>query len=293
MDISVIIVTYNSARCITACVESVLAQAEVASEIIVVDNASTDGTLARLKDLNCRVISSPQNIGFGRGNNLGFAASSGRYIYLLNPDSRLGGKNSLVELRRRMDADPRWGMAGTLVLSAGGKSESPPAADYPGQQHVHRDFSKLPGNIAWVLGASMIVRREIYAKLGGFDPEFFLYSEETDFCLRTREIGFEIGYIPEVAITHMGGASEDSDDPYEASKRKLKGLLLFRRKHYPPEDCVFLAKRDLRRAQFRMIWNGFLACLQPPRAKFWRKHRRYCGVWEVSRDFLLQVKTKV
>jgi N-acetylglucosaminyl-diphospho-decaprenol L-rhamnosyltransferase len=292
VDISVIIVTFNSADCIAACVESVLAQSDISFEIIVVDNASKDDTLAKLKELNCRVIPSAENLGFGRGCNLGFAASSGRYIYLLNPDARLMEKNSLAELCRRMDANPKWGMAGTLVLSADGKTESPPATDYPGARHVRLDFSKLPGDITWIIGASMIVRRGLYEKLGGFDPGFFLYSEETDFCLRLRELGFAIGHIPEVAVSHIGGASEDLRDPYDVSAKRLKGLLRFRQKHYAPADCVFLAKRDLCRARWRMLWNGLLAKFQPPRSKAWQKHRQYRGIWEVSKNFLAQSETK-
>jgi hypothetical protein len=290
LDISVIIVTFNSAGCIGACVRSVLAQTGISFEVIVVDNASTDDTPARLKDLPCRVISSPENLGFGRGNNLGFAASRGRYVYLLNPDARLTGENALAELCRRLDASPRWGMAGTLIRSAAGHAESPPATGYPGARHVRRDFSKLPGRIAWIMGASMVIRRELYQKLGGFDPGFFLYSEETDFCLRLRELGFEIGYIGEVAVSHLGGASEDPRDPYEVSARKLRGLLRFREKHYSPADCVLLARRDLRRARWRMFWNGLLARWQPPRSRAWQKHRQYRAIWEVSLEFLLSRK---
>jgi GT2 family glycosyltransferase len=268
-------------------VESVLAQTGISFEIIVVDNASADGTPARLQDLSCRVIASPENLGFGRGNNLGFASSRGRYVYLLNPDARLIEENSLAELCRRMDARPRWGMAGTLIRSAAGHAESPPAFGYPGDRHVRRDFSKLPGRIAWIMGASMIIRRELYEKLGGFDPGFFLYSEETDFCLRLRELGFEIGHVAEVAVSHIGGASEDPRDPYEVSARKLRGLLRFREKHYFPDDCVLLARRDWRRARWRMFWNGLLARLQPPRSRAWQKHRQYRAICEVSREFLL------
>ena len=287
VDISVIIVTFNSADCIAACVESVLVQTKISVEVIVVDNASTDETLARLKDLPCRVISSAENLGYGRGANLGFAASRGRHIYLLNPDAWLIGKNSLAELSRRFDANPRWGMAGTLIRAADGQAESPPAMDYPGARHVRRDFSKLPGRIAWIMGASMIIRRELYEKLGGFDPGFFLYSEETDFCLRLRELGFEIGYIGEVAVSHIGGASEDPRDPYNVSARKLRGLLRFRQKHYSLDDCVRLARRDLRRARWRMFWNGLLARLQPLPSRAWQKYRQYCAISEVSREFLL------
>jgi N-acetylglucosaminyl-diphospho-decaprenol L-rhamnosyltransferase len=288
--ISVIIVTFNSADCIAACVESVLAQSGVSFEIIVVDNASADRTLEKLTGLKCRVIPSAKNLGFGRGNNLGFAASSGRYIYLLNPDARLAEAGALAKLCQTMDANPRWGMAGTLVLSADGKSESPPAPDYPGQRHVHRDFSKLPGKIAWIIGASMIVRRELYEQLDGFDPEFFLYSEETDFCLRLRELGFEIGHVTEVAVSHIGGASEDGRDPYDVSARKLRGLLRFRQKHYPPRDCIFLAERDRRRARVRMFWNYLQARFQAPNSDAWRKYRQYRAIWRISREYLSSVK---
>jgi hypothetical protein len=290
MDLSVIIVTYNSADHIAACLRSVMSQSGVTFETIAVDNASQDATLAQLAGFNVRVIASPENLGFGRGNNLGFASSSGRYLYLLNPDARLEGNDALARLCRAMEANPRWGMAGTKVQSADGTEESPPAVEYPGQRHVRRDFSKLPGRIAWLIGASMIIRRGLYEKLGGFDPGFFLYSEETDFCLRTRELGLEIGHIPEIVVSHIGGASEDRGDPYEISARKLRGLLRFRQKHYPSGDCVFLARRDLRRARFRMFWNGLLARFQPPNSTAWQKHRRYRGIWEVSRQFLTSVK---
>jgi GT2 family glycosyltransferase len=293
MDISVIVVTYNSAEHVAGCLQSVLAQTGVTFEVVVVDNASADTTLAQLENFKVRAIASQENTGFGRGNNLGFAASRGRYIYLLNPDARLVGKNCLAELCRIMDANPRWGMAGTLVRSAEGESQSLPSTNYPGARHVRRDFSKLPGKIAWILGASMIIRREHYEKLGGFDPGFFLYSEETDFCLRMRELGFEIGYAPEVMVEHVGGASEGPRDPYDVAARKLKGLLRFRQKHYPPDDCASLARRDLRRARFRAIWNGILAHLQPARSKAWQKSRTYRAIWEVSRDYLSATKSKM
>ncbi len=292
IDISVIIVTYNSAECIDACVASVQMQTGVVFETIVVDNASTDDTLARLKGLSCQVIASPENLGFGRGNNLGFAGSRGRYIYLLNPDAKLMSPNALAELCRRMDTNERWGMAGTRIRSADGLPQGQPSPNYPGARFVHRDFSTLPGKIAWLKGASMVVRRELYEKLGGFDAGFFLYSEETDFCLRLRELGYEVGYIDEVTVHHIGGASEDLRDPYDVSSRKLRSLILFRQKHYPPADCVSLAKYDLRRACWRMIWNGLLARMRPARSVAWQKHRQYRAVWEASRDYLAAQKLK-
>jgi hypothetical protein len=290
MDVSVIIVTYNSARCIRQCLASVFAQTGVAVECIVVDNASADDTVSATKDFNVRLFANRDNIGYGRGNNQGFAAASGRYIFLLNPDARFLENDALKKLCNAVDTNPRWGMAGTVLRSPEGGSESEPATEYPGQRRVHRDFSSLPGAIAWIGGASMIVRRELYQKLNGFDPAFFLYSEETDFCLRMRELGFEIGHVPEVIVEHIGGASEDPRDPCEVSTRKLNGLILFRQKHYPPDDCVSLARRDLRRARFRMLWNGFLARWQPPNSGRWKKYRHYRGIWDVSRQYLSAAK---
>ena len=132
----------------------------------------------------------------------------------------------------------------------------------------------------------MVIRRDIYLQLGGFDPEFFLYSEETDLCLRIRELGYEIGWMESVAIKHIGGESEKGTDPYDTTCRKLRGLLTFRTKHYAHRDCVFLANRDRRRAFFRMITNGFVALCKGRKSKEWEKYRIYRGVWETSRDYL-------
>src|SRR4029079_2283177 len=101
---------------------------------------------------------------------------------------------------------------------------SPPSSSYPGQQTTVNNFDRLPGKVAWVIAASIIVRREIYAKMGGFDPDFFLYSEDTDFCLRLRKLGSEIGYFPEVEVGHIGGQSESDQDPFEVWMRRANGI---------------------------------------------------------------------
>ena len=172
MDISVVIVTYNSAGQIENCLASLVSQTGVAYEVIVVDNASQDESLARTRQFSqVRVMASPENLGFGRGCNLGFAASTGRYVYLLNPDTRLTDDRALTDVCRSMAAHPQWGMAGTRVRSADGHHEDQPATEYPGQRHVRHDFSKLPGRIAWIIGASMIVRREVFQQIGLLDEK--------------------------------------------------------------------------------------------------------------------------
>jgi N-acetylglucosaminyl-diphospho-decaprenol L-rhamnosyltransferase len=285
MDLSVIVVTYNSAAWIKPCLESVAAQTGVGFETIVVDNASGDDTLAVVKRFDVRLLANRENVGYGRANNQGFETSRGRFIYLLNPDSQLPDSKSLVRLRDAMEAHERWGLAGTRIRSADGADETVPALSYPGQRRSHRDFSRLPGRIAWVLGASLIIRREVYAALGGFDPGFFLYSEETDLCLRARELGHEIGHIEDVTVRHIGGASEEGRDPYEICRRKLTGLHRFWRKHYSTKDAARLARRDQYRACFRMLWYATHAQLQSPHSRSWRKYRENRAIWEVSRAF--------
>ncbi len=288
MDVSVVIVTYNSQDDIAACVESVLAQNGVSFEVIVVDNASADETLTRLKRLDVKTIASSENLGFGRGCNLGFSHSKGRYVYVLNPDAQLVGEKALAVLCKAMDEHPAWGMAGTKVCDAAGGNEIVPWLQYPGQRHVRQDFSGLPGEIAWVIGASMIFRSEIYKQLGGFDPNFFLYGEETDLCLRVRKSGFEIGYVPEAAVRHIGGASSHGVDPYIVSTRIQKGALNFWHKHYTPEEVEFLVRRSLMRSRFRSFTNGVAAKFQPPESKFWQKSRWYLGIFDTSKKFLSQ-----
>lgn len=288
-DISVIIVTYNSSGCIHECLNSLQRQKGVHQEIIVVDNASSDDTLLQLQGGRCTLVESSENIGFGRACNLGTSQSTGRYIFLLNPDARLTDEGDLAQTCRLMDENSHWGLAGAKVLSPNGSLESPPAREYPGQKHVQRDFSKLPGSISWVIGAAMTVRREIYQRLGGFDPAFFLYSEETDLCLRVRELGYEIGWMDNVVVRHISGDSEKNADPFSVASRKLSGLLTFRRKHYTRKECIFLANRDRRRAFFRMIPNAFVGHVKGKKSKEWVKYRMYRGIWTTSRRYLASV----
>jgi GT2 family glycosyltransferase len=286
LDVSVIIVTYNSADCIEACLASVAAQTGIDAETILVDNASADDTVGSAKGFGVNVVENQDNLGYGQANNRGVAVSRGRFIHLLNPDSQLVEPYALARLCRAMEAHPGWGVAGTRIVSTDDTNEVSPAVTYPGQQHVRRDFSKLPGRIAWVLGASMIVRREIYAALDGFDPGFFLYCEETDFCLRARELGHEIGYVKDVTVRHIGGTSELGRDPYEICRLRMTSMLRFRQKHYSAEDAARLARRDQYRARFRMLWYGLWSRSQPAGSTAWRKQREYTAIWEISRNVL-------
>jgi len=254
VDFAVIIVTYRSAGCIRQCLDSVRAQVGVSCRTVVIDNASPDDTVGVIRRHagDVHLIANRENVGFGRANNQGVAESSSRWIYLLNPDAYLPRPDALQVLARVMTDHPRWGLAGTLLLSADGRDESPPSTWYPGERHLRRRLEPLPGAIAWVGGASIGLRRDVYEALGGFDPGYFLYCEETDLCLRARRLGYEIGYADGVEARHVGGASEKGCDPYETWQRRLAGLHRFWLKHYELADVVRLLRRDRTRAVFQV-----------------------------------------
>lgn len=288
MDVSVIIVTYNSGETIAACLASVQSQQGVSVEIIVVDNASADDTTKIVRGLggNFQLLANRDNVGFGRANNQGFGVSRGRFIYLLNPDARLAEPDGLVRLCRALEEHRDWGLAGTRIISADGQTDCGGATRYPGAQRVRRDFSRLPGTIAWIQGASMFFPRAVYEQLGGFDEDYFLYCEETDLCLRLREKGYAIGMVGDVTAMHIGGVSERGQDPYDTCLRHINGVHLFWQKHYPAEDVIRLARLDKWRARFRMLNYGLLAALQPRGSRAQLKRRQYQAIWESSSRFL-------
>jgi GT2 family glycosyltransferase len=284
MDFSVIIVTYNSAPCIADCVLSVWAQEGVEAEVVVVDNASTDDTVRVVRELGrpLRLEANRQNIGFGQACNQGVAGSRGRLLFLLNPDAQLMQRDGLARLGRTMEEHPCWGVAGTRVIRLDGREE-PPATAYPDQHRVRRDFSHLPGTLAWVYGASLSIRREVFSAVDGFDPGFFISSEETDLCLRVRQHGREIGFVPEVTVRHIGMASERGRDPYDTWRDRMTGLIRFWSKHYPPEDVLRLARKDRLRSRFRREWYHVAAQFGGPGSRAWLKYRKYAGISEAAR----------
>ena len=287
-DVSVIVVTYNSADCIKTCLESVLDQQGVSIEVIVVDNVSTDKTKETVREIkgNVRLLINLENVGFGRACNQGVAASKGKYVMFLNPDAAFDRKDSLAKLFTEMESNSRWGLTGTTVKEADGSVECPPSYYYPKQERTSRNFSSLPGKIAWVFGASMFIKKEIFLAVGGFDPEFFLTSEETDLCLRIREHGYEIGFVTEVAVEHIGAASERGRDPYDTWRLRAPGIYRFWAKHYPANDAKKLVRKDWLRARYREAVYYFFACFTGKKSAVWQKYRRNKGIGEAAKKFL-------
>ena len=228
-DVSIVIVAYNSAAWLPRCLAPILAQADDVDglEVFVVNNASPDSSAAVVRQgfPTVRLIDSPKNVGFGAGCNLALAKASGRTLVMVNPDCeiRSGTLRAFVDHFR---ASPKSGAAGGR-LTYGDGSFQDAAFRFPSLAQVFFDVwpinwrltqSRLNGRYPrahdatafpcdFVLGALMAVRREAYEATGGFDPAYFMYVEEVDWCRRLGTQGWEVWHLPGAVATHHAGQS--------------------------------------------------------------------------------------
>lgn len=208
---SIIVVNYNGGEQVLDCLNSLEADHDERCEIIVVDNASLDGSPACIKNMfpNVRLFESATNLGYGGGNNLGARYARGSYLAFLNPDI-LVGPGWLEALRHALDADPGAGMATACILlqdrpdtvnTCGNDVHLSGLTLCRGMGQPRRAFT-TPSEVAAVSGAAFMVRRDIFFQLGGFDYRYFLYLEDTDLSLRARLEGWRILYVPEALVYH-------------------------------------------------------------------------------------------
>ena len=253
-DLSVVVVSYNTADLLGRCIRSVLAQQGPSFELIVVDNASTDDSLSVVRQAgdDIHLIANDANVGFSRANNQAVRISSGRYIYFLNPDTevRPGSFDAMI---RYMDANPEVGLAGTRILNPNGSRQSSVEYRYPGQRHEPDRFQGLKGDIAWLLGASIVARYRVVEDLGGFSETYFLYAEDIDICLRARLAGWLIGFVEDATVVHWGGQSESHTPSAEVWRKKIGSEILFYKTYF--SDKAF---RSIRRSnRLQAYWRLF------------------------------------
>jgi len=281
VDISFIIVSYNTADLIGECIGSVQAIADCVKEIIVVDNASTDSSadLIRRNFPSVRLIENDQNRGFAAANNQAIPLCRGRYIFFLNPDTRIESE-SLRPVLSFMDENPRIGLAGTRIINPDGSVQQSVEYRYPGQRYAKTELKGLKGPIAWVMGAGMIARSDVIRMAGGFDEDFFLYGEEQDLCLRIRKLGYEIGYCDSPVITHFGGQSERKTELPDLWKKKILSEYLFYRKHYHPGTIKKIARENLVQAKWRLATIKLFLPFFADKEKERNKYNKYKIVYE-------------
>lgn len=225
--VSVVIVNYNGIEHLRKCVTSLLNSEYPFYEIIIVDNGSTDGSVSRIKkefeeyQNKIVILDLPKNLGFAIGNRIGANKAVGDYILFLNNDTKIE-PSSFGELVNVMDKDSSIGVAQAKLLlmdkpdifdSAGatmnvlGDSRSRGVLEKDAGQYDQMD------EISYAKGAAMIVRKKIWDNLDGFDPLFFVYSEESDFCWRVWLSGYRVVFAPSSKVYHVGSGTTTKFKP--------------------------------------------------------------------------------
>ena len=250
--LSIIIVTYNSTADVEACLASLVQHPpSMDHEIVVIDNASTDGTAAAVRSRwhGVRVIDSADNVGFARANNVGIQQTLGSLILLLNPDTSVppGALDTLVSA---LDARPDAAVAGPRLVDADGRVELSfgrmlsPLAELrqkflvaggrrPGPIAAYvESITRKPQEVDWVSGACLLVRRADAEAVGLMDERFFMYAEDVDFCASIRARGRRVLFCPAAEIVHLRGRSRATASA--ATERAYRrSQLAFYQKHHP------------------------------------------------------------
>ncbi len=250
-DVSIIVVTYNSAQLIRACLDAAeAAVGDCSCEILVIDNASSDDTLKVVAETapSARIVRNESNAGFAAASNQGIRAARGRYFLLLNPDA-VPSSLSIETLVAYMDAHARAGIAGPMLHERDGRIQysvrnfPSPTNQWFEALFLHRVEPRLSGRfgevvydddsyatsraVNWVSGAAMILRPEALEQVGLLDERFFMYSEEKDLCYRMVLAGWTVCYVSDAHVTH----AHDGHESAEAFARQLASKLMYFDKH--------------------------------------------------------------
>lgn len=263
LDLSISIVSYNTKDLLCACLSSLRKlRDEVTFETIVVDNNSSDGSVDMVRDEFPEVllIELNENLGYGRANNRGLEKAGGRYFFILNSDTEVqaGALRTLVDF---LDENPEAG-AVTAQLILPDNSIQPSCATDPnllkvfweqtyldklfpnnkvtgGYSITHWDYNSVR-EVEQVAGAAVMIRREAWEQVKGFDPAFFMYFEDTDLCIRLRKAGWSIWFTPNAKVHHKVGASSDKD--WQTRARMISSLNWSRYYYFSNRESAFRGK---------------------------------------------------
>lgn len=271
IDLSIVIVNWNVRELLQRCLDSILDRASpmadtpgawwfgldrqktLSGEILVVDSASTDGSASMVRQsfAGVRLISSPTNLGYTGGNNLGMAESRGRYVLLLNPDTELLG-DALAAMVLYMEGNPKVGALGPQLVWPDGRVQSSrrrfPSlytafVESPLPQELFPDHAELrryrmldraddaTGEVDWVTGACILIRRQVFEQVGMLDNGYFMYSEELDWQKRIRTAGWAVVYLHSAQVVHHGGSSSKQVSALTHERFGRSKVRYFRKHH--------------------------------------------------------------
>lgn len=275
MDVSIIIVNYKTPDLVIDCVNSIQKWTEnVTYEIIVVDNASKDGSVERLKKElgeKIAIIESDINLGFGKANNLGVKSAKGEYVFLLNSDTLLVS-NAVKILFDYITHSQEVGIVGGNLYSVDMKENSSFSLFFDDVQmlkkqsgwmyilaeiglrcfrqkfyteeqkrrHAYKNtfnYAKEPIEVGYIFGTDMMLSKQLYDHMQGFDPDFFMYAEEEELSWRIHNAGYKIVNVPMAQIVHLDGGTFKRDDSFNARQfsMRMNGAMTYYKKRYGME----------------------------------------------------------
>jgi O-antigen biosynthesis protein len=254
MDISIIIVNYNVKEFLQNLIHSIYkAGANLAYEVIIVDNASDDGSVEFIREKFPEVILIPnkENLGFSKANNIGLKAARGEYLLLINPDT-IVSEDTFEKMIEFFKSTPSAGLAGCKILNPDGTLQLACRRSFPGPW---TSFCKVTGlsnlfpesrlfaryNLTYldenqtyevdaVSGSFMMLKRDVYEKIGGLDEQFFMYGEDLDWCYRIQKAGYKVYYVHSTQIIHYKGESTRRSS-IDETKFFYNAMHLFVKKH--------------------------------------------------------------
>ncbi|HED08509.1 MAG TPA: glycosyltransferase [Ignavibacteria bacterium] len=278
IDLSVIIVNYNVKDFLQSLLLSLdKALKNITHEIIIIDNASTDGSVELIRNNFPQVtlIDNKENLGFSKANNLGLKISKGKYLLLINPDT-LVSEDTITEMINFFESHPEVGLAGCKILNPDGTLQLACRRSFPGPW---TSFCKVTGlstlfpkskifaryNLTYldenkscevdaVSGSFMMFTREVYDKIGGLDEEYFMYGEDLEYCFRIQKAGYKIFYVASTQIIHYKGESTKRSS-IDETKIFYNAMHLFVKKHF---STSFVVEFILRTA---ILARGFISFL--------------------------------
>jgi N-acetylglucosaminyl-diphospho-decaprenol L-rhamnosyltransferase len=257
IDLSIVVVNYNTSHLLTELFASIARATQGLSlQLIVVDNASTDASVAYLKKTlyPVELVFNSKNVGFGRANNQALPLVRGRYVLLLNTDAFVS-EDTFTKTIAFMDEHPDCGVLGVRLVGRDGALQPscryrPTVANiFLNKTGLSRWFPSVRAvddmawshdavrECDWVPGCYYLIRREVLERVGLFDPRFFMYYEEVDHCIRVKQAGWKVYFYPFTKVVHIGGESAKSVAQISKTGRQISALqveseLLFMRKHH-------------------------------------------------------------
>jgi GT2 family glycosyltransferase len=254
MDLSIIIVNYNVKEFLQNLLNSISkASSNIAKELIIVDNASDDGSVEMIQQKfpSAQLISNKKNLGFGKANNQALKIAKGKYILSINPDT-IVSEDTFDSLISFFDGNNDAGLAGCKILNPDGSLQLACRRSFPGPW---TSFCKVTGlsnlfpkskifaryNLTYlsedktyevdaISGSFMMMRKEVYDKVGGFDEEFFMYGEDLDLCYRIQQAGYKVFYVHSTQIIHYKGESTKRSS-FDETNLFYNAMHLFVKKH--------------------------------------------------------------